>query len=137
MESKIINIGFLDSEISFSFSRSSGPGGQNVNKVNTQAELRFDVKSSGLLTEEQKVILINKLKKRINKNNELIIVVQSERSQIANKEKAILKFYDEISKALKPVKPRKATKPNLESIERRLKEKKENSERKNRRNFNE
>lgn len=126
----IINRDF-EKEFEFSASRSSGPGGQNVNKVNTKVELRFKIKESSLLSEEEKQKLQNKLINRINSEGELLITSQSERSQLKNKEEAIRRFYELIFNALKPRKKRKATKPTLASIENRLKLKKQLSEKKN------
>ena len=110
-------------EFVFKTSRSSGPGGQNVNKVSTKVELRIDLNSSTVFTIEEKDILSVKLKTRINSDGELIIVSQTERSQLKNKEKAISKFYSLIEKALTPQKKRRPTRPTLASKTRRLKKK--------------
>lgn len=115
-----LNIPDLSSEFQFLTSRSSGPGGQNVNKVNSKVELRFDIQNSTLLPDEQKEILLVKLSSKISSEGILSIVSQRDRSQFANKEDAISKFYLFISKALKPVKPRKSTRPTKGSVERRL-----------------
>ena len=125
----------LNTELNFSFSRSSGPGGQNVNKVNTKVELRFNINNSTILSEEEKFLLISKLEKQISNENELIIISQATRSQLKNKEDALLKFYDIINKALKPQKVRKPSKVTRAAKERRLKHKKVVSEKKVRRNF--
>ena len=120
MTEPIINIPDLSSEFQFLTSRSSGPGGQNVNKVNSKVELRFDIQNSLLLTNEQKEILQLKLATKISSEGILSVVSQIDRSQLANKEEAIRKFYLLVSKALKPVKPRKRTKPTYTSVEKRL-----------------
>ena len=123
----------FEREILFSASRSSGPGGQHVNKVSTKVELRFHIPNSELLSEEEKAILLHKLKNKINKDGELIIVSQEERSQIKNKEAAIEKFIIILMEALTPIKERKATKPTRASLEKRLEEKRLVSEKKNQR----
>jgi len=119
------------SEFVFATSRSSGPGGQNVNKVNTKVELRFSIEKSQLLTDEEKQLLLSKLATRITTEGELIIVAQTDRSQMKNKLEAIDKFYEIVRKALTPRKRRRATRPTLASKERRLQTKKQNSEIKN------
>ena len=120
----------FDLEFIFSASRSSGPGGQNVNKVNTKIELRFKIPDSALLSDSEKEILMEKLKNRINSEGELIIVSQDERSQLKNKENAIIKFYQLLQNALTPPKKRKPTKPSMASRHRRLEAKKILSEKK-------
>jgi ribosome-associated protein len=115
-----INIPDLSSEFQFLTSRSSGPGGQNVNKVNSKVELRFDIPNSALLSDDQKNILLTKLATKITSEGILSIVSQRDRSQLANKEDAMEKFYFLISKALKPVKHRRNTRPTKSSIEKRL-----------------
>ncbi len=117
----------------FSASRSSGPGGQNVNKVSTKMELRFHVENSSLLTEEEKHILFEKLANQINNEGFLVLTCQTTRSQITNKELVIEKFYTLIAKALTPRKKRLPTKPGKASKERKLKEKKIVAEKKQRR----
>ncbi|MCX6247859.1 MAG: alternative ribosome rescue aminoacyl-tRNA hydrolase ArfB [Bacteroidetes bacterium] len=120
-------------EFIFSASRSSGPGGQNVNKVSTKVELRFDVPHSTLLTDEEKEILLKRFENKINSDGILILVSQSERSQLKNKEKSIEKFYSLLKKALTPKKKRKPTRPGTAAREKRLEEKRNLSEKKARR----
>lgn len=128
----------LSSEFIFNTSRSSGKGGQNVNKVSSKVELRFHVNNSSLLTEEQKQIISEKCMARITMEGFLQVVSQTERSQLGNKEKCIQKFYELIEKALQPKLIRKATRPKKSSVEKRLKSKKILSEKKlNRRNQSE
>ncbi len=115
-----VNIPDLSAEFQFFTSRSSGPGGQNVNKVNSKVELRFDLQNSNLLTEDQKNILLIKLASKITSEGILSVISQRDRSQLSNKEDAIEKLYLLITKALTPVKPRKNTRPTKGSVERRL-----------------
>ena len=120
MSESIVNIPDLSSEFQFLTSRSSGPGGQNVNKVNSKVELRFDIENSSLLTDDQKETLLVKLATKITSEGILSVVSQRDRSQLANKEDAIEKLYLLISKALKPVIRRKKTRPTKSSVEKRL-----------------
>ncbi len=120
-------------EFIFSASRSSGPGGQNVNKVSTKVELRFHVMNSTILSLEEKNLLHEKLANRITREGELVIVSQSERSQLKNKEAVIEKFYRLLKRVLTPRKKRKTTQPPLESIEKRLEEKRIRAEKKEQR----
>jgi ribosome-associated protein len=107
-------------EFVFQASRSGGPGGQNVNKVSSKVELRFYIANSALLNEEEKTIIAEKLINKINNLGELILVSQTERSQLQNKEKVIEKFYLLINKVLTPRKKRLNTKPTKASVEKRL-----------------
>jgi len=133
-----LNIPDLSSEFQFLTSRSSGPGGQNVNKVNSKVELRFDIQNSALLSDEQKDMLLKKLATKITSEGILSIVSQRDRSQLANKEDAVEKLYLLIGKALKPVKPRKNTRPTKGSVERRLATKRIKAEiKQNRQKFDE
>lgn len=118
------------SELLFSASRSSGPGGQNVNKVNTKVELRFSVKTSNLLTNDEKNIVMKKLKSILTKEGELIITSQIARTQIRNKEDTLEKFYYLLNKALTPRKSRIPTKATIASKEKRLEQKRKKSEKK-------
>jgi ribosome-associated protein len=118
-----VNIPDLSAEFQFITSRSSGPGGQNVNKVNSRVELRFDIQKSQLLTEDQKAILVQKLSAKISADGIFSISSQRHRSQLSNKEDVVNKFYTILAKALKPVKRRKKTSPSKSSVEKRLNEK--------------
>lgn len=104
-------------------SRSGGPGGQNVNKVSSKVELRFNISASGILSEDEKEIILIKLANKINKLGELVIVAQTDRSQLKNKEKVIEKFYLLIERALTTRKKRLRTNPTRASVERRLESK--------------
>jgi ribosome-associated protein len=110
----------FENEFVFSTSRSGGPGGQNVNKVSTKVELRFSLQSTLLLSENEKELLLRKLKNKINKEMELILVSQTERTQLMNKNAVVEKFYDLVSKALTIPARRRATKPTLTSKIKRL-----------------
>jgi ribosome-associated protein len=110
----------IENEFIYSTSRSSGPGGQNVNKVSTKVELRFNLLLSPGFSEQEKEILFKKLKTRINKQSEIILVSQSERTQLKNKLVVTEKFYELISKALTTQKKRTSTRPTLSSKIRRL-----------------
>ena len=113
----------FQNEFQFAASRSGGPGGQNVNKVSSKVELRFNVMNSNLLDDREKQIIQEKLGSRINNEGELIMVSQSERSQLKNKEKVTERFYLLLNKALTPKKNRRPTSPTLGSKERRLESK--------------
>lgn len=130
MESPGIYIPDLENEFVFQTSRSSGPGGQNVNKVSSRVELRFDVLNSVLLTEEQKELLMKKLAPKLTSEGILLVASQETRSQLENKELAVKKFYKLLKAALKPVKKRKQTRPTRASQERRLQKKKLQAEKK-------
>jgi ribosome-associated protein len=125
MESKKINLQKRNviSEAVFTASRSSGPGGQHVNKVNTQIELRFNVDASKILREDEKLKIKTVLHSRLSAAGDLIIGSQSERSQLKNKEKAIDKFYTLLSRTLTPRKKRIPTKATAASHLKRLEEK--------------
>lgn len=110
----------FEKEFIFSTSRSSGPGGQNVNKVSTKVELRFNIRITTVFTEEEKEVIFRKLKNKITKDGELVLISQSERSQLMNKIVVIEKFYDLVSKALTIQKKRRSTKPTLSSKIKRL-----------------
>jgi ribosome-associated protein len=110
----------FENEFIYSTSRSSGPGGQNVNKVSSKVELRYNLLLTSILTQEEKEMIFVKLKNKINKENEIILVSQSERSQLMNKIAVTEKFYDLISKALTVPIKRKNTRPTFSSKLRRL-----------------
>jgi ribosome-associated protein len=120
----------ITSEITYKTSRSSGPGGQHVNKVNTKVELRFDVKKSQALTDEEKDCILEKLSTRINQDGILIITAQRSRSQSKNKEIALEKFLELITDALTPEKPRIPVSPPAGLDKKRLAEKQRKSEKK-------
>ena len=120
----------LLSEVTFSASRGGGPGGQNVNKVSTKVELRFDVYDSETLTETQKQQLLSKLKNRITVSDQLILTSSAERTQWRNREKGTQKFFELIEKALTPPKKRIKTKPTKASKLKRIENKKKQGQKK-------
>lgn len=130
MENSIASIPELEREFVFQTSRSSGPGGQNVNKVNSRVELRFDIPGSELLTAEQKEMLQRKLASRLTSAGVLIVSSQESRSQADNRDRAVQKLYAQLARALMPVKKRKATRPTMASEEKRLQRKKRQAEKK-------
>ena len=117
-------------ELEFVSSRSSGPGGQNVNKVNTKVTVRFDVIHSNILTEDEKNILAEKCGSRITSAGLLVVSAQDKRSQQQNKEAAIARLDRLLRRAFEVKKKRKATKPTKASKEDRIQEKKQRAEKK-------
>ncbi len=126
----------LSTELNFQTSRSSGPGGQNVNKVESKVELRFDIEASEILSPEVKARLLDKLKTRLVQETVILVTAQEKRTQLQNKEVAVQKFYKIIEEALVEKKKRKPTKPSLADVQKRLKTKKINAEKKSLRRRN-
>jgi len=120
----------LHRELNFKTSRSSGPGGQHVNKVESRVELLFDVENSEFLEKDQKVVVFEKLRNRISNEGMLRLQCDETRSQVKNKEIVVERFLTLIEDALKPEKIRKPTKPGKASREKRLRNKKKQSEKK-------
>jgi ribosome-associated protein len=119
-----------ESEVSYTASLSSGPGGQHVNKTSTRITLRFDVFGSPTLGEEQKAVLSRRLSGRINKEGVLQVTSQQFRSQTMNRDDALRRFVILLRGALQPRTPRKRTRPPRSAAERRLSAKKQRGERK-------
>lgn len=109
-------------ELKFKAVRSSGSGGQHVNKVSTKVELYFDVLHSNSLSEDEKELLLKKLK--LTKDNFLILQCDESRSQLKNKEIVVKRFLQLITNGLKVPKKRKVTKPGKSAIQKRLEKKK-------------
>lgn len=125
-----IDAELLAGELVFTTSRSGGPGGQNVNKVNSKVTLHFDVRHSGLLTSEEKEVILGKLSTRITGDGVWVISSQESRSQRKNRDAVLDKFDGLLSKAFQKRKPRKATRPSGAAVQKRLKKKKSHSEKK-------
>ena len=117
-------------ELQFKAIRSSGAGGQHVNKVSTKIELLFDLDRSGALSDMEKERVLSKLSNRFTKENILLLQCDETRSQHKNKEIAIRRFLELMDHALKRPKKRKKTKPKKSAIEKRLRAKKKAAEKK-------
>jgi ribosome-associated protein len=120
-------------ELSWSFIRASGPGGQNVNKVSTAAQLHFNITGSNSLTVAVKQRLWVIAKNRINKQGELVITAQTQRTQVANRQEALARLEKLIERALHVPKKRVKTKPSKAAVERGKQAKKIHSQKKQRR----
>ncbi|PWD98715.1 alternative ribosome rescue aminoacyl-tRNA hydrolase ArfB [Marinilabilia rubra] len=123
----------LETEITISATKSSGAGGQNVNKVNTKVELRFSIPNSSILSNREKELLVSRLGSKLTRSGDLILSSEEERSQLRNKNTVIEKFYGLIEWGVRPVKKRIPTKPTKASKRRRIDNKRKNSEKKSRR----
>jgi ribosome-associated protein len=113
------------SELSFRFSRSSGPGGQHVQKSSTRVELLFDVVNSPSLTDSERARVLKRLLGYVDSEGVLHLISQSERSQVRNREEVVARFQALLRRALKRRKRRKPTRPTVASRERRLRKKKQ------------
>jgi len=132
------NLSIDERELQFEYIRASGPGGQNVNKVATAVQLRFDILNSPSLASDLKGRLIQLAGKRANTDGFLIIEARSFRTQEQNREDAIRRFIELVKRSIIKPKSRVKTKPTKTSKEKRLKEKRQRGEvKKNRqgRNF--
>ena len=117
----------LIKELKFKAVRSSGAGGQHVNKVSSKVELIFDLLNSMEFSEEEKELLQKNLKTKLTKDVVLLLQCDESRSQHKNKELVIKRFFEIITNALKVPKKRKATKPSKSSIRKRLEKKKKHA----------
>jgi ribosome-associated protein len=122
-----------EQELIFTADRSSGPGGQNVNKVSTRVTLQFDLEHSPSLHPWQKQLIASRLGTRINKDGILRVVSQQTRSQAENRAAAIERFIELLKEALKRTPPRKKTKVPFSAKRKRLDEKKIHSQKKQQR----
>ncbi|WP_370899586.1 alternative ribosome rescue aminoacyl-tRNA hydrolase ArfB [Chryseobacterium gossypii] len=122
-------------ELNFKTSRSSGAGGQNVNKVETSVTVLWKISDSDLFNEDEKQLIRDKLRNRINADGFLFLTVSESRTQLMNKNKAIEKIIEIVNKALIVPKKRLATKPSKVQKQKRLDTKKKLSEKKDRRRF--
>ena len=119
----------IQQELVFTTSRSSGPGGQNVNKVNSKVTLRWSVSDSSISV-EQKEIILKKLHTQITKDGILLLTAQDSRSQLENKEAVLIKLSQLLTRAFTHRKKRKPTKPGKAAKQVRLNQKKQHSEKK-------
>jgi len=124
------------SELRFSFVRSSGPGGQNVNKVNSKAVLRWDVAGSPSLAPETRARLLEKLRTRLNDAGELVLMSDEYRDQIRNREACLEKLHALVAQAMHRPKARKKTKPSRSTKTKNRESKRRHAEKKrNRRGY--
>ena len=119
-----MKIEVLLKELNFKALRSSGPGGQHVNKTASKVEVSFNITTSKAFSETEKNSLLNKLKSKISSEGLLQLSCSETRSQHRNKAIAIDRLIELLTKSLKKAKPRKKTKPSKSAIEKRLKTKK-------------
>ncbi len=130
MQNHRIQVADLLPELVFTTSRSSGPGGQNVNKVSSKVTLKWNVVVSRILTDDQKSLLLEKLKTRLTTEGVLMLTSQESRSQFKNKEAVLVKLDQLLSAAFTKKKARKRSKPTKASVQKRIERKKRTGEKK-------
>jgi ribosome-associated protein len=127
------NLAIPDEEVTFATSRSGGPGGQNVNKLETRVTVRFDLAGSNALSEDQKARLRERLATRITRDGILQVTSQRHRSQSMNREAAVERFAELLRENLREEPPRRKTRPSRAAKARRMDDKRRQSQRKRQR----
>lgn len=117
-------------ELIFIYSRSSGPGGQHVNRTESKVELHWNLESSALFSDQEKLLLKERLGRRLTAGGMVIFTCQATRSQLRNKEIVQQRFMELIRKSLQPARKRIPTRATRSAVEKRLKEKKARGEKK-------
>ncbi|HLL24242.1 MAG TPA: alternative ribosome rescue aminoacyl-tRNA hydrolase ArfB [Kofleriaceae bacterium] len=124
-------------ELELAFARSGGPGGQNVNKVSSKVDLRWNPQTSGALTLDDRNLLLERLKNKLTTEGYLIVTSSATRDQMKNREDALSKLALIVKAALHREKPRKPTKPSKGAKRRRVDDKRRHSEKKSNRRVGE
>ena len=133
---RMIDSAVFENECLFKTSRSSGKGGQNVNKTETKVGLWFDVAASALFSDEEKTRILSRLASVITDGGYLQLTCDEQRSQLQNRQLVVERAITALEKAVAVRKPRKKTKPSKATIEKRLEEKRKKSFKKTDRNKN-
>ena len=120
-------------ELEFRATTGGGPGGQHVNRSATRVALRWNIAGSPSLSDDQRVLLLDRLAHRLDRHGRLRLVSGARRSQTMNRDDVLKRFVNVVASALSVRKPRRATKPTKAAIERRLEEKRRRGEQKRRR----